>query len=76
MPVALFRIGSLVHAMENTCPHREGPLAFGDVRGGTVFCPVHAWPFDLATGRCTEYPEVSVRVFQVRLEGEEVWIEL
>jgi nitrite reductase (NADH) small subunit len=74
--LAVFRQGERVHALENGCPHRDGPLAFGDVRGGTVFCPVHAWPFDLETGRCRELPGVSVKVFPVRLEGEAVWIEL
>ncbi len=76
MPVAIFRVGSRVHAIENTCPHREGPLAFGDVREGTVFCPLHAWPFDLATGRSPEFPEAFVRIFPVSLEGGEVWIEI
>jgi nitrite reductase (NADH) small subunit len=75
--VALFRIGERVFALANTCPHREGPLAFGDLRGGAVHCPVHAWPFDLASGRCLDRPGVSVRSFAVRVaEGGEVEVEL
>ncbi len=74
--VAIFRSGGRLYALDNACPHRDGPLAFGDVKGGTVHCPVHAWPFDLATGRCTEFPEAAVRAYPVRLEGDAVWIEL
>jgi nitrite reductase (NADH) small subunit len=74
--VALFRVGELVHAISNACPHRDGPLAFGDLRGTTVFCPLHAWGFDLRTGRCDEFPEVCVRTFEVRLDGDEVLLEL
>jgi nitrite reductase [NAD(P)H] small subunit len=74
--IALFRVGGEVFALDNTCPHRNGPLAFGDLRGSTVFCPLHAWPFDVRTGQCEEFPGVSVRTFRVRVEGDDVQIEL
>ncbi|HET9595874.1 MAG TPA: Rieske 2Fe-2S domain-containing protein [Anaeromyxobacteraceae bacterium] len=74
--VALFRVGDEVHAIENRCPHRDGPLAFGDLKGSTVYCPVHAWDFDVRTGRCGEFPRVAVRTFPVQVRGDEVLIEL
>jgi nitrite reductase (NADH) small subunit len=74
--IALFRVGDAVHAIDNACPHRDGPLAFGDLRGPMVFCPLHAWGFDVRNGRCDEFPGVEVRTFAVRVEGEEVSIEL
>jgi len=74
--LAVFRRGEEVFALENACPHRGGPLAFGDLRGDTVYCPLHAWPFDLRTGRCREFPHASVRTFPVRVEGGEVRVEL
>ena len=74
--VALFRVEGEVHALENACPHRDGPLAYGDVRGGTVYCPLHAWPFDVRTGRCHEFPAVSVRTFRVHVVGDEVQLEV
>jgi nitrite reductase (NADH) small subunit len=74
--VALFRVGAEVHALANACPHREGPLAFGDLRGSTVFCPLHAWDFDVRTGRCGEFPSVAVRTYPVLLRGDEVLLDL
>jgi nitrite reductase (NADH) small subunit len=74
--IALFRVGDEVHAIENACPHRNGPLAFGDLRGTTVFCPLHSWPFDVRTGLCEEFPGASVRTFRVHVESDEVQIEL
>ena len=74
--IALFRVGDEVHAIENTCPHRGGPLAFGDLRGATVYCPLHAWAFDVRSGRCCEFPEASLRTFAVHVEGDEVQLEL
>ncbi len=74
--IALFRRGERVYALENECPHRGAALAFGDVRGETVFCPLHAWPFLLRDGGCPEFPEVSVRTFPVHVEGGAVEVEL
>lgn len=74
--IAVFRRGESVSALENVCPHRGGPLAFGDVRGGLVYCPLHAWGFELDTGACPEFPGVTVRRFTVHVEGGEVLVEL
>ncbi|WP_282005323.1 Rieske (2Fe-2S) protein [Propioniciclava sinopodophylli] len=51
--VALFRMrdGS-VHAVGAACPHRGGPIADGQCDEQVVWCPLHAFGFDLATGAC------------------------
>lgn len=74
--IALFRRGDRVDAIENACPHRGAALAFGDVRGGMVYCPLHAWGFELATGACPEFPGAAVRSYPVRVEGDDVFVEL
>ncbi len=75
--LAIFRLATGgVFALDNACPHREGPLACGDLRDTTIYCPVHAWPVDLTTGRCRDVPGAAVRIYPVRLEGDSVWIEL
>lgn len=74
--IALFRRGERVHALDNACPHRGAALASGDVRGGVVYCPLHAWAFELETGACPERPEASVRAYGVRVEGGELELEL
>jgi nitrite reductase (NADH) small subunit len=74
--LALFRRDGRVHALDNVCPHRGAALAWGDVRDGVVYCPLHAWPFELATGRCPEFPGVAVDAFPVTIEGEDVFVEL
>jgi nitrite reductase (NADH) small subunit len=74
--LALFLVGGRVFALENACPHRGGPLAFGDLRGATVHCPLHAWPFDLASGACADHPDQPARAFAARLRGDEVRVEL
>lgn len=74
--VAVFKIGGKFHAIENTCPHRGGPLAEGFVRGTTVTCPWHAWDFDVTNGKCLTVPECRVRAYRVRVAGDDVAVEV
>ncbi len=67
--LAVFCVEGAPHVLENRCPHREGDLGAGDVLRGLVYCPVHAWPFDLETGRSPTHPGAKVRVFPARIEA-------
>jgi nitrite reductase (NADH) small subunit len=48
--VALVRVEGRVYALDNTCPHRGGSLGNGDLQGHHLYCPQHAWCFDVRTG--------------------------
>ena len=52
MSIAVFRTrqGNLF-ATQAACPHRSGPLADGIIGSGQIVCPLHAYKFDLATGK-------------------------
>jgi nitrite reductase/ring-hydroxylating ferredoxin subunit len=63
--IGLFRSGQMVYALEARCPHRQGPLGEGSVEGGRVFCPLHGWEFDLATGACLTNPAKPVACVSV-----------
>lgn len=58
--------------LENECPHRGGPLGQGWMEGNTVLCPWHAWAFDLDTGVVEPPEHGSVKVYPVRIEGEQL----
>lgn len=49
--VALVRLGDVVHALDEFCPHSGGPLSEGAVADGCVTCPWHGARFEVATGR-------------------------
>jgi NAD(P)H-dependent nitrite reductase small subunit len=74
--IALFRVEGAVFALDETCPHRGGPLHDGVVDRGVILCPWHQWQFDLRTGCSPVNPLSRVRVYPVRLEGTEVWLEI
>jgi len=74
--ICLANIGGVLSAMENLCPHREGPLGQGWIEGNAVVCPWHSWAFDVKTG-AAEYPEGErVEVYALKVENEDVLVEI
>ena len=76
--IAIFNLGDRFLAIENRCPHREGPLAEGIVSGTTIVCPLHAWKFSLETGRGASPASSAhcVRSFRTRVEDNVIWLAL
>src|SRR5712692_6320468 len=48
--IAILNIGGSYYAIENTCPHRGGPLSEGTIVGDEVTCPWHGSRFNIKTG--------------------------
>ena len=59
--IAIFNLGDRYLAVDNSCPHRGGPLCDGIVSGDTVVCPLHGWKISLETGAVLK-PDVCVKV--------------
>ena len=74
--IALFRDRGELFALDETCPHRGGPLHEGPVEDGVVVCPWHLWRFDLVTGCSPVNPLSRVRTYEVEVEGDDVWVVL
>ncbi len=64
--VALVRIGGVVHAIDELCPHRGGLMSKGDLHGHHLSCPLHAWCFDVRTGAAFFPAGARVRCFEAR----------
>jgi nitrite reductase (NADH) small subunit len=74
--VCLANINGELHALDNICPHRQGPLGQGWIEGNAVLCPWHAWAFDVRTGVAEEPEHAQVKVYPVRKEGAEVFADM
>ena len=74
--VCLANVEGRLAALDNWCPHRRGPLGQGWVEGSAVVCPWHCWAFDAATGVAAPPEHASVAVFPVKIEGDDVLVEL
>lgn len=76
LTLCLANVDGELSALDNWCPHRQGPLGQGWVEGKTVVCPWHAWAFDCRTG-VAEPPETAhVKVFPIREENGEIEVNL
>lgn len=68
-PVALVRVQGRAYAIDNACPHRDGELGQGDLQGHHLYCPLHAWCFDVRDGRAFFPPGAAVACFEVEEAG-------
>lgn len=75
--IAVFRTATDgVFALADRCPHKGGPLSQGIVHGERVTCPLHNWVIDLASGSATGPDTGCTRVYRVRIEQGQVWLDL
>jgi len=74
--LAVFNVDGTIHAINNTCCHREGPLGEGELDGDIVTCPWHGWRFNVTTGACMNNPSAQVEAYEVKIEGEDVKVLL
>lgn len=74
--VCLGNVNGELNALDNICPHRGGPLGQDWVEGESVVCPWHAWTFNLKTGMAQPPVQQRAKVYPVRVEGEDVLVEL
>lgn len=72
--IAVFRIGSEVFAIHNTCPHKGASLCEGTVvsEDKVVRCPWHHWNWQLEDGKLEVTPSQGLRKYDVVVEGDEV----
>ena len=74
--VAVANVGGEFHAINNTCLHRGGPLGEGMLEGRIVTCPWHGWQFDVTTGRHCLNARIEHTTFPLKIEGDDVFVEL
>jgi len=74
--VAVFRTAEdEVFALDNACPHKQGPLAEGIVHGKAVTCPLHNWVISLETGEVQGPDEGQVATYPARVDDGRILLE-
>ncbi len=77
MEIALFRLSNdRIRAVDNRCPHKQGPLAEGIVSGDTIICPLHAQKINLETGEVLPPNSGCVKIYAVKIIDGEVLLQL
>ena len=75
-PVAVFNIEGNFYAINDTCMHRGGPLGEGELDGKTVICPWHGWRYDVTTGANELVPDLPTNRYNVKVEGDDVLVDV
>jgi nitrite reductase (NADH) small subunit len=75
--IALFRTGEdRIYALQNACPHKQGPLSEGIVHGDAVACPLHNWRISLTDGQALGEDEGCTPSIPVRVDGDMILLPL
>jgi nitrite reductase (NADH) small subunit len=65
-----------IFAINNSCPHKAGPLSQGIVYGDKVACPLHSWKISLVDGKAEEPDVGETTCFNTKIEDGVVYLEL
>jgi nitrite reductase/ring-hydroxylating ferredoxin subunit len=74
--IALFHTPEGIFAVDNRCPHMGFPLDRGTVKDCILTCHWHHARFDLHSGGAFDPWADDVRAFPVKVEGNEILIDL
>lgn len=73
--IVIFNVDGTVYAIEDVCPHDDGPLAEGELHGCEIACPRHGARFDIRTGKVLSPPAlVDVPTYEVRVENGDIQV--
>src|SRR5260370_2349751 len=75
--IALYNCGGAIYATDDTCSHEEASLSDGWLEDCEITCPLHGAIFDVTTGEPQCLPATKpIRTYPVRIEGEDVFVEV
>ncbi len=72
--VLVLNIDGTLYALNNICPHASAALERGDVIDGILYCPLHRWGFELATGVCIDEETLRAQTYAIETSGCDLWL--
>ena len=73
--VAVLNDNGKFFAIENNCAHMQCHLGEGSCENEKVTCPWHGWSYDLKTGKNTFNENVKLKIYEVKIQGNDVLIK-
>jgi nitrite reductase/ring-hydroxylating ferredoxin subunit len=64
------------YAIADKCLHQGASLADGDIYGNRIVCPLHGWEYDFTNGRNIDDPSLRLSRYNLRVEGDDILIEI
>ncbi|MBD3257921.1 Rieske 2Fe-2S domain-containing protein [candidate division GN15 bacterium] len=73
--VAVYNDHGTLYGLESDCKHMRASLTTGTVEDGVVTCKWHKWKYDLKTGECLTVKGVKLRLYDVEVEDDGVYVD-
>ena len=73
-PFILDLVKDQVKLFSADCPHMHGIVS--EVNQNVYRCPSHKWVFEPNSGRCTNAPTESLKLYELVIEGENIFAEI
>jgi toluene monooxygenase system ferredoxin subunit len=74
--VLLVNLDDRIYAFADVCPHQKSSLSEGTLMNKTIRCARHHWEFDVTTGCGINPRNACLRMFPVKLDGEDVLVDV
>ena len=75
--VLLVNVKGTIHAVEPECPHQGAPLSGALLKDAEhITCQRHGYRFELKTGACRDFPQYTLKIYPVKIEGDDVMVDL
>lgn len=77
--ICLINSAGKIYALDNLCPHQDGPINEGYIEDGEVVCPWHQAKFDIKTGKAnkdTDWADVDLKSYEVKVEGDDILVKI
>ena len=72
----VINIDGVVCVYEDRCCHKGVRLSEGRLDGHVLTCAAHGWQYDARTGQGINPQVVFLRRYAVKMEGDEIWVDL
>lgn len=72
----LYKQNNNIYCYTNACSHLGFPLDKGKVKNGIITCASHQFEYDLNTGKCLTVPDIALQIYQVRVKGDKVYVQV
>lgn len=74
--IAVFRTAEdEVFAIDDRCPHKQGPLSQGIVHDKAVTCPLHNWVISLESGEAQGADKGAVKTYGLKIDKGRLLID-
>ena len=72
----LYKQNDDITCYSNSCSHLGFSLDKGTVFKGIITCAAHKFAYNLKTGECLTYPDISLQSYQVKTKNNNIYIQL